>query len=134
MTGRRMNYAFVEAALAHDLFFFDAVPLGISFEIEIVKDSHRLPKVGLIAKPLVDGKPAHHIADDTPMFEMKLPLVVFFQQFIGFLRCRYHRLATSLENFRMKEPPRGGAFFIVLFCAARIKPARATLIRPATAL
>ena len=81
MAGGRADQALVKTAGAHDLLTFDAVLVGIQLKIKIVQESDDFPKIGFVAIAELVGIPAHHVADDMTVFEVKFALVELLQKF-----------------------------------------------------
>ena len=85
--------------LPHQLLGLFAVLLRPALKVQVVEDAHHLPEVCLLAVTQLIGEPAHHVAHDAPVFEMKFPLVVFLKQLIGLLWGRNHgESLLSVEN------------------------------------
>ena len=75
VAGGRADQALIQSLFPHDLLRFDAVFVGIHLKVEVVQEAYGLPEVGLVAVAKLICVPAHHVADDLAVLEMKFTLV-----------------------------------------------------------
>ena len=76
---RSANESIIEVKRFHYFLTLNAVLIRVHFKIKIVENPYRLPKISFIAIAELFRIPAHYIADNASVLQMKLSLIIFIE-------------------------------------------------------
>jgi hypothetical protein len=99
MTGNSMDEPLVDIPLTEQFLFLRAVLVRPLLKVQVVEDSHGLPKVCLVAVTQFLGISPQDIPHNAAMLPVKFALIILAEQFPRFFRRRYHN-SVLLYDFQ----------------------------------